>query len=175
LDRAVQIGSRMNAIELLEFQHEEVDTLIGKIEKAGSAKEKEGLFLELADKLAAHATIEEKLFYPAVMAKQTEDLLLESVEEHLSIKRVLADLLELEIDDEHFDAKLSVMKEALEHHAHEEEEDELFPKVKKVLDSDQLEALGGEMLAMFESLLDGSPRNSVASETAEAAPLPAPQ
>ena len=38
---------------------------------------------ELADKLAAHAAIEEKLFYPAVMTDDTEDKLLEATEEHL--------------------------------------------------------------------------------------------
>jgi hypothetical protein len=161
----------MNAIELLESQHEEVDALIAKIEAATSAKTKEALFIELADKLAAHAKIEETIFYPAVVAKQTEDILLESAEEHLSIKRVLADLLELDIDDETFDAKLAVMKEQLEHHAHEEEEKELFPKVEKLLDEDELEGLGDEMEVMFERLLEGSPRDSVPDETDVAAPV----
>jgi hemerythrin superfamily protein len=162
----------MNAIELLTQQHDEVDELIENIEQATDDKHKEVSFLALADKLAAHAKIEEALFYPAVMAKQTEDMLLESVEEHLSIKRVLADLMELDIDDEHFDAKLSVMKEAIEHHAREEEEAELFPKVKQLLVAEELEALGSEMLAMFEGLMEGAPRESVPSETGAAAPLP---
>ena len=160
----------MDALSLLTEQHEEVDDLIEKIESA-DGDEKEALFTELADKVAAHATVEEKIFYPAVMAKQTEDILLESVEEHLSVKRVLADLLELSPDDDKFDAKLSVMKEQLEHHAHEEEEGELFPKVKKLLSKDELEALGGEMVAMFEELLAKSPRKNVPAETGAAAPL----
>ena len=164
----------MNAIELLKSQHDEVDELIEKIEKAKDGRRKEAAFLELADKLSAHATIEEKLFYPAVMAKQTEDQLLESVQEHLAIKRVLADLIDLDIDDDEFDPKLSVMKEELEHHAREEEEEELFPKVKKLLSADELEALGSEMLSMFETLLTGTPRTSVPKETAEAAHLPSP-
>ncbi len=163
----------MNAIELLKQQHDEVEELIEKIENAKDETVKEATFLVLADNLAAHAKIEEALFYPAVMAKQTKELLLESVEEHLNVKRVLTDLMALDVDDEHFDAKLSVMKEAIEHHAREEEEGELFPKVKKLLDATELEALGSEMLAMFERLMEGSPRASVPSETAEAAPLPA--
>jgi hypothetical protein len=105
------------------------------------------------------------------MAKQTQEILLESVEEHLSVKRVLADLLDLSPDDDQFDAKLSVMKEQLEHHAHEEEEGELFPKVKKLLGKDELEALGGEMASMFQELLTQSPRKNVPAETGEAAPL----
>jgi hypothetical protein len=159
----------MNAIELLTQQHQEVDELIAKLE--GNGGDKQALFDELADKLAAHATIEEKIFYPAILAKQTEEKLLESVEEHLQIKRVLADMLDLEPDDEHFKAKLSVLKEELEHHAHEEEEKDLFPKVKKLLDADELEGLGNEMTAMFEELVQEEPRFNVPAETGEAAPL----
>jgi hemerythrin superfamily protein len=163
----------MDATKLLTEQHTEVDTLIAKIEKAeGSTKRQ--LFEQLADKVAAHSEIEEKIFYPAVMAKQTEDLLLESVEEHLSVKRVLADMLSLDTDDNHFDAKLSVLKEQLRHHAHDEEEKELFPKVRKIMSTDELEGLGGEMAAMFEKLADKSPRKAVPSQTRAAAPLPQP-
>jgi hypothetical protein len=160
----------MNALQLLEEQHEEVDELISQLEQTEKSARGE-LFAELADKLAAHAKIEEEIFYPAVMAKQTEEILLESVEEHLSVKRVLADMLDLDIDDEQFDAKLAVMKEQLEHHAHEEEEDELFPKVRKLLGADALEALGGEMAARFEELMERSPRKGVPAETDRPAPL----
>ncbi len=61
----------------------------------------------MADKLAAHAAIEERLFYPAVESSKTEDLVLESAEEHLSIKRVLADMLSMKGRRRAFDAKLS--------------------------------------------------------------------
>jgi hypothetical protein len=160
----------MNALDLLKEQHEEVDSLIESLESADD-EGKAALFQELADKLAAHAKIEEKLFYPAVMAKQTEEILLESVEEHLSIKRVLADMLELDPSEDQFDAKLSVIKEQIEHHAHEEEEGELFPKVRKLLSADELEGLGGEMATLFAQLLETNPSRSVPAETGEAAPL----
>ena len=160
----------MNALDLLTEQHEEVDSLIQRIE-ASEGDAKEVLFQELADKVAAHAKIEEKIFYPAVMAKQTEEMLLESVEEHLAVKRVLSDLIELDPNDDQFDAKLAVMKHQLEHHAHEEEEAMLFPKVKKIIDEDQLEALGGEMMALFDELLAQHPSRRVPEETGEAAPL----
>ena len=89
----------MNAIDLLESQHREVAKLFPRIEKAASPAAKEALFAEIADKLAVHAAIEEHHFYPAVKAKRTEDILLEALEEHLGIKRVLADLLETEASD----------------------------------------------------------------------------
>ena len=134
--------------------------------------DRRALFTELADKLAAHATIEEQLFYPAVMAKETNELLHESVEEHLTIKRVLADLIEMKLDEDSFMAKLSVLKENVSHHAHKEEEAKLFPKVRAALSADERAALGGELLAMFEKLMEGHPYKTVPAETAAAAELP---
>ena len=136
----------MNALDLLTEQHEEVDALIQRIE-ATDGEAKELLFQELADKVAAHAKIEEKIFYPAVMAKQTEEIILESVEEHLSIKRVLADMMQLSVASDEFDAKLSVMKEQVTHHAREEEEGELFPKVRKALSRTDLTDIGEQLAA----------------------------
>jgi hemerythrin superfamily protein len=161
-----------NALELLMSQHEQVESLIEDIEGTDDPSEKTVLFEALADQLAAHATIEEKLFYPAVMDDSTRELLGESVEEHLSVKRLLADMMELDPVDERFDAKLSVLRDQVVHHAHEEEEGELFPLVRRLFDEDDLAALGNEMLAMFERLLEkGAPRQNVPAETAEAAPL----
>ncbi len=160
-----------DVIELLESQHAEVDALIAKLENGEGNRR--AVFTELADKLAAHATVEEKLFYPAIMAKSTEELLEESVEEHLSIKRILADLIMMKLDDDAtFFAKLSVLKEQISHHAHEEEEKELFPKVKDLLSRDERAALGNEVLVMFEELMLTHPLRSVPSEIAHAAQLP---
>jgi len=163
-------GVTTDAVELLTAQHEEVDVLLERLEK-GDGNRRE-LFMQLANNLAAHATIEEKIFYPAVMAKDTNDLLQESVEEHLAIKRVLADLITMKLDNDAFEAKLSVLAEQVSHHAHKEEEDKLFPEVKKLFSADERAALGGEMLAMFEDLMSGSPAMDIPGETEVASPLP---
>jgi len=161
----------MNAIELLESQHREVEKLFAKLEKASTAREKAKLFAQLADDLAIHATIEEHQFYPAVRAKRTEDILLESLEEHVGIKRVIADLLEINASDETFDAKIKVLKEQVEHHV-KEEEGELFPKAKKVLDAKEMEALGAALADERDVILEqGKPRDAIPAETAHAARL----
>lgn len=161
-----------DALELLTAQHEEVESLLEEIEAEEEPDQRAMLFQEFADQMAAHSTIEEKIFYPAVMDASTREQLIEATEEHLSVKRLIADLMLLEPDNEHFDAKLTVLKEQISHHAHEEEEDALFPKVRKMFDKEELAALGGEMLAMFERLLEDAPREGVPAETHEAAPLP---
>jgi hemerythrin superfamily protein len=161
----------MNAIDKLKSDHRAVDKLFEDFEKARTAAKKRDIFEEIADKLAVHATIEERHFYPAAKAKATEDLLLESVEEHLSVKRLIADLLELDADDETFEAKVKVLQEQVEHHVKEEEK-ELFPQVRKLLDAETLKALEQEMTATEQELLEeGDPRDNVPGETEEAAPI----
>jgi hemerythrin superfamily protein len=160
----------MDAIEMLEEQHRDVEDLFEELASA-EASDKQDLFDEIADQLTVHALIEEQHFYPAVKAKRTEDILLESLEEHLSIKRLLADLLKLDPSNEIFDAKIEVLQEQVEHHV-QEEEDELFPKARKVLDRKQLVAIAEDMTVTQERLLDaGDPRERVRTETGEAAPL----
>jgi hemerythrin superfamily protein len=159
----------MSAIDMLEADHREVEDLFEELESAQSAAEKREVFEEIADKLAVHAAIEERHFYPAAKSKDTEDLLREAAEEHLSVKRLIADLLALDAKDETFDAKAKVLKEQVEHHV-EEEEGELFPKAKKVLGKDALDTLEQEMTATREELMEeGDPREAVPDETDEAA------
>ncbi|MBV8759974.1 MAG: transposase, partial [Deltaproteobacteria bacterium] len=103
--------------------------------------------------------------------QQTEEQLLEATEEHLAVKRVLADMLAMEATDDRFDAKLTVLKEQVRHHARDEEEGKLFKKVRRMMSADELAALGNELLAMFEDLMEQEPRMEVPSQTREAAPL----
>jgi len=159
-----------DAIEMLKEQHREVETLFKTFEELGenAAKRKQAVFEKIADALAMHATIEEKHFYPAVKAKRTEDILLEALEEHLGIKRVIADLLKIDSSDETFDAKVKVLKEQVEHHV-EEEESDLFPKAKKVLGKPELTAIAATMQETMKRLMaKGDARKAVPGETREA-------
>lgn len=161
----------MNAIKMLKQQHRQVEKLFKQFEKAKSARPRQKAFDEIADKLAVHAAIEEQHFYPSVKRRATEDLLLEAVEEHLGVKRVIADMLDLEADDPIFEAKAKVLKDLVEHHV-EEEEETLFPKVEKMVKAEELDAIGEEMASTMEDLLEGgNPRDAVPSETEHAATL----
>lgn len=157
----------MNAIDLLEQQHREVEELFEELEGAGenAKKTRERLCRELADALAVHAEIEEKLFYPESKQENTEEILRESLEEHLSMKRLLADIIEGEPDDDQFDARIEVLKEQVEHHV-EEEEKELFPKVRKALSREELEDLGTRMQSLAEELeAEGEPSKMIPGQT----------
>ncbi len=159
----------MNAIDLLVKQHRTMEEALRKVLDAPEAARRKA-FEGYADVLISHVLVEERYFYPAVKVRRTEDILLESLEEHLSLKRLVADLLHLESTDEHFEPKLHVLKEQCEHH-HKEEEENLFPKVRKLLEADDLQVLGERMTMAQTELLLGEPRMMATSQTASAAEL----
>ena len=161
----------MNAIKMLKQQHQEVAKLFKRLNATRSEETRRTTFEEIADALAVHATIEERHFYPGVKEEQTEEMLLESVEEHLEMKRVIADLLQMDASDDDFEAKVKVLQEDVEHHV-EEEETALFPKVEKLFDEEALEALGEAMEETQEELKAvGNPRDAIPGETGAAAPI----
>lgn len=160
----------MNAIDFLVSQHRSMETMLAGVMDAGP-EARQRLYAEVADQLTMHISAEEVVFYPAVRAARTEDILLESLEEHLSLKRLMADLLALNSDEQTFEPKFKVLKEQAEHH-HKEEEEHLFPKVKAALDASRLNELGAQMIALqTQQKMEGSPRDNVAGETDAAAPL----
>jgi len=162
----------MNALDLLKKQHRQVEALFKEYEKLGdeAMEDKQRVFTLIADNLAAHASIEERYFYPSVNSEDTEEILLESAEEHLAAKRVIADLLDLPSSDETFDAKVKVLQDMVDHHV-DEEEHTLFPKVRKAVDKQSLEDLGIQMEAAFAELLQTEPRADIPAETDVAAPI----
>lgn len=161
-----QAAVGVDAIHLLEQQHREVDALFEEYESAG---DKRKIFDELADVLAAHSEIEERIFYPSVLADKTEEELREAVEEHLAIKRLIADLLAMKPDDEQFDSKIQVMRELVDHHV-EEEENKLFSMVE-TLGPDTLRSLGEMMITAYDELMREEPRKKVLQQTGSASPL----
>lgn len=137
----------MNAFELLKKDHEKVSGIFEKLDKTTErgVKTREELFTQLKTELDIHAQIEEQMLYPLLKeAKETHEITLEAVEEHNVVKQLLSELDELSKDDETWGAKLTVLKENVEHHV-EEEEEEMFKDARKVLSKEQLEELGTRM------------------------------
>jgi len=135
----------MDAISLLKKDHRTVESLFKQFEKLGegAAKEKKAIVQQLVRELSIHASIEEQLLYPAARnaVKNEEDLVLESLEEHHLVKVTLSELESMNPSNERYDAKVSVLKEAVMHHV-EEEEGELFPALQKKLGKETLTNLG---------------------------------
>lgn len=136
---------------LLKKQHREVEKIFASLEKGkGDAAR---LLKDLADNLAAHMAIEQDIYYPAVK-KVDEDLINESYEEHSLAELGLKRLLDTKPKDEAFQARVTAVKELIQHHVEEEEED-LFPKVDKKIGKDALAQMGEQMKARFDQVKAG--------------------
>jgi hemerythrin superfamily protein len=135
----------MDAITLLRNDHKTVEQLFKRFEKAGDAAyvEKRQIVDRIIEELSVHAVIEELVFYPVVRAAvpKTEDITLESLEEHHIVKWVLSELEGMDPRNERFDAKVTVLMENVRHHI-QEEQDELFSKVRDSLSRAALNDLG---------------------------------
>jgi len=143
-----------DAITLLTSQHDDVKALFEKFDNLGerTTTSKKKLADEICEQLIMHTAIEEEIFYPALRdtSKEMEDMLDEAFVEHASAKDLIAQVQEMDPGDDLYDAKVKVLGEYIDHHV-EEEEEEMFPKVRKLkLD---LEALGAEMAARRDELL----------------------
>ena len=138
----------MDALELLKQDHKKVKELFKQVEGVEEDKQKKKIFSQIKSELETHARIEEDIFYPAVQNyDELRDKVLESVEEHKQIKTLLREIDDLATDSEKFEPKLKVLQENVEHHAEEEEEGEMFPKVRKLMTKAELEELGEQLKA----------------------------
>jgi hypothetical protein len=134
----------MDAITLLKADHEKVSGLFDQLEETTERAEKtrEELFTKLKQELDLHTHVEEKIFYPALKeSEETRDITMEAFQEHHVVKVLLRELDAMEVTSETWTAKLKVLRENVDHHV-EEEEDEMFKKARTVLSQDQLEELG---------------------------------
>jgi hemerythrin superfamily protein len=138
----------MDAITLLKNDHHTVEQLFKRFEKAGDRAhvEKRQIVDRIIEELSVHASVEEQLFYPVARATvpDTEDIALESLEEHHIVKWLLSELVDLDPSNERFDAKVTVLMENVRHHVKEEETD-FFPKVRHGLGRSALADLGEAM------------------------------
>jgi hemerythrin superfamily protein len=142
-----------DAIAMLTAEHREVKAMFEQYEGLGerAMASKKKIADQICTALTLHAAIEEEIFYPAVRAasKEAADLLDEALVEHAGAKDLIAQLQEMDPEDDLYDAKVKVLGEQIEHHVGEEE-GEMFPKAKKAgLD---LVALGNEMAMRKDEL-----------------------
>ena len=145
-----------NAITLLEDDHERVRKLLAELEQTTekTATRREKLLATIEQELRVHTKIEEDVFYPAFFdAARTGDdkeIYYEAVEEHHVVDLVLPEIKGTDPKGETFAAKAKVLKDLVEHHA-EEEEKEMFPRARKLMDRERLIELGEQLAKARET------------------------
>jgi hemerythrin superfamily protein len=138
----------MDALELLKQDHQKVKELFKQGQQTEDKKQQKQIFKEIKAELETHARIEETIFYPAMEEHdELKDMVLESLEEHRQMKTVLRELGKLSASSERFKPKFKVLMDDVKHHAEEEEEGKMFPKIRNLVKGDELRQLGEELEA----------------------------
>jgi iron-sulfur cluster repair protein YtfE (RIC family) len=150
----------MDAFDFIKQDHEKFRKMFKEFEEAGDRayKTKQDIATRLFDELAAHETMEEEIFYPAIKesaSSQGKELVLEGFEEHHVADEIIAELKELDPEAENYDAKFKVLQENVEHHLDEEESD-LFPEAREAL-GDRADEIGEQLQARKKELMSGNP------------------
>ena len=119
----------MDVTKILEKDHRQVEQLFDRIEKADGA-ERRPLIDELVTSLRGHMALEEDVVYPAIESVTGHEAVEEANTEHDLARKGLEDVIRLAPDDPGFGAALEAVKACISHHV-DEEEDDVFPKVRK--------------------------------------------
>lgn len=145
----------MDVIQLLKKDHKKVKKMFEEYEnlKGRTAHKKPDLVTQIAQALTIHTQVEEELVYPAFRGQRSlKEQVSEAFEEHHVTKLLLAELRDMQSNDEQYDAKVNVLHEYLLHHIKEEEK-EMFPQAQKRFSAKHLMALGEEVEARQNTLM----------------------
>ena len=98
--------------------------------------------MEIKKELTIHMMAEEKILYPRMLdIPELRKAAFEANEEHRLVKQLLDETSELVCGSEQWNAKLKVIKDLVRHHV-QEEEGEIFKKLRHSLSSAVLNEMG---------------------------------
>ena len=139
----------MNALDFLKKEHEKAKGEFKKIEQA-SPGERASLWTKLEPELKVHERIEEAhLFGPIARDPKAKGTTLEDWDGHHSeevgeAKDLIGILAGLDPSTDEWLDNVKELRSLLEHHIREEE-DEIWPEIRRVWDAEQLDEAGTKM------------------------------
>lgn len=156
--KSKQARSSIDAVNLLTEDHKKVKKLFSDFEKSkeqADTAEKAALVEEICNELSVHAKVEEEIFYPAIRESTDEEALMDEADvEHATAKSLVAELEAMKPGDDHYDAKVTVLGEYIDHHV-KEEQGEIFKKARSAkVDLAEL----GERITRRKEELQASPK-----------------
>lgn len=148
----------MHPTDIIKQDHRRVEDLFRLYEDLDDLAHDERRLLadQILEELEFHAEMEESLVYPRffeAFAGEDDKMVDEAFAEHEVAKRLIDDLKSLSPEEPEFGAKMKVLKEAIEHHV-EEEEEELLPKAEEKVSGEAMAEIGEAMLAFREAKED---------------------
>lgn len=126
---------RGDAVDLLDADHIAVKKLFDQYNKLAQsdapAPERKAIADRICFELSVHTQLEEEAFYPPVRQATGEDDMMDEADvEHDGAKKLIAEIAAMEPDASHYDAKVKVLGEMIDHHV-AEERGKMFPKARQ--------------------------------------------
>ena len=151
--------SPANAIDMLREDHRQVKVMFDRFE-AGDETTRDRVLHDIIHSITTHSRVEETVLYPFIRAEvpDGDKLMDEAEQEHQEARDAIERLSALDAGDPEFEQSFRTLREAVEHHV-EEEEQEVFPKVSDVADETKMAELG-QRLAQAKAMSSRPPFDS---------------
>ena len=135
----------MDIYNRLKVDHDTQRDLFDKITKTdGESPERKSLWKKIRVELEAHAAAEEQTFYAELMSHpDATEKSRHSVAEHKEASDIIEELDKIDMSSGAWLQKCKHLQERVLHHV-EEEEDEVFPKAKKLISESRSNELADE-------------------------------
>lgn len=148
--------AQQQLFEMLKRDHRQVEQLMDQLIE-GEEDQRQELFDKLNESLTQHMQLEERYFYPRIKnAPQLKDQVQDALEEHRETKEYLQKLSRMKLESEQWLDTLEEMQEGVLHHV-EDEEDQIFPQCRDVLDQSQISEIATQIAEAKESGDIGKP------------------
>lgn len=134
----------------LKEEHDQITTLFQQALLDGSKV----TFFKIKLKADPHMIGEEKFFYPLLEEKEElRELVNRAYEEHNEAKTLICEMEGMDERDEKWIAKLSELKQSIDHHI-EEEEGKIFERARNLLSPEKAEELGQQYIEFKRSYMN---------------------
>jgi iron-sulfur cluster repair protein YtfE (RIC family) len=129
------------ATELIKRDHRHVEDLFSKYEQSNDSN----VLMDICAELDVHTAMEEAVVYPVIESDVPDgkSMVSEANKEHKEARQLIGRIKNT-TDESHLSELASELKQAIEHHVREEE-DEVLPKMDKAIGSARAEELGNEV------------------------------
>ena len=135
----------MDAIETLEKDHDRIRSLFAELDETTEPQELQDCFDKLSNILTIHAEAEEQVLYPeANNCQGTGELIAKGYEDHDKGDQMVIEIKSINPSESEFKQKVKELQSFMLSHLEEEEKD-LFPKVRQGMDDRKLEKLATEI------------------------------
>jgi hemerythrin superfamily protein len=142
----------MDAIELIKQDHVHIEHSFQNFLETESGMTQEELFQEIETGLTAHSEMEEQVFYPA-LKELAPDKVAEALKEHAEVKRLLAALLDEDLNEETFESKFQKLINDVRQHVRDEESPGgILELATKSLGSQRLSRMASEMVRVHHKI-----------------------